>query len=152
MGKLLPALTLLVSLYEFYKSLPKRIRTSYDPHCINLITIVVRYLHRPQSLSKGGEENEKKFFVGAMISQPLIYIDSNCTALCPTKGLRRRHVRYVARIYHRLSIYQHQSIPTLVLLFCRIRLWNMNTRVRKLRIQIKRLWIKLNQSGRDNWQ
>ena len=54
MGKFLPALTLLVSLYEFYKSLPKRIRTSYDPHCINLITIVVRYLHRPQSLSKGG--------------------------------------------------------------------------------------------------
>jgi hypothetical protein len=26
----------------------------------------------------------------AMISQPLIYIVCNCTALCPTKGLRRR--------------------------------------------------------------
>jgi hypothetical protein len=27
-----------------------------------------------------------------MISQPLIYIDCNCTALCPTKGLRRRQI------------------------------------------------------------
>ena len=78
------------------------------------------YLPRPQSLSKGGEENEKKFFVGraknngkakereaslpifqypimhcpAMISQPLIYIVCNCTALCPTKGLRRRQYIY----------------------------------------------------------
>jgi hypothetical protein len=46
-------------------------------------------LPRPQSLSKGEEENEKKLFVQypimhclAVISQPLIYI--NCTALCPT--------------------------------------------------------------------
>jgi hypothetical protein len=100
---------------------------------------MVLILPRPQSLSKGGEENEKKFFVGraknngkakereaslmeafashisishhalpgkpslpifqypimhcpAMISQPLIYIVCNCTALCPTKGLRRRQV------------------------------------------------------------
>jgi hypothetical protein len=27
-----------------------------------------------------------------MISQPLIYIVCNCTALCPTKGLRRRQL------------------------------------------------------------
>jgi hypothetical protein len=51
---------------------------------------LLRGLPRPQSLSKGGEENEKK---SAMISQPLIYIVCNCTALCPTKGLRRRQLR-----------------------------------------------------------
>jgi hypothetical protein len=63
--------------------------------------LVIRTLPRPQSLSKGGVENEKKFFVGrarnmhcpAMISQPLMYIVCNCTALCPTKGLRRRQIR-----------------------------------------------------------
>jgi hypothetical protein len=54
----------------------------------------------PVAFKGGGEENEKKLFVGCAKnthhalpgneSQAVIY---NCTALCATKGLRRRKGR-----------------------------------------------------------
>ena len=69
--------------------------------CVNFCVVYIQYQYClvPSRFQRGERKTRKNslfqypiMHCPAMISQPLIYIDCNCTALCPTKGLRRRQV------------------------------------------------------------